>query len=161
MRPQLVLFVSLVLSLALGMMIERARAESQQNDEARVTGIGGVFFKARDPRALAAWYKQHLGIALDPAGSGANAPAFAMFEWTEKGEPQKTGSTVLAIFPEKSTYFGPSFMINFRVANLDRTLAKLKAEGVAVDSKVEEESNGRFAWATDAEGNRIELWEPN
>lgn len=160
MKTQLAVYVAMALSFAVGMAVERVRAAAQKQ-EPRVTGIGGVFFKARDPRALAAWYKQHLGIALEPAGSGADAPAFGSFEWLEKGEPHKEGMTTFAIFPEKSTYFAPSsFMINFRVANLDRIRAELKEAGVQVDDKVNDESYGRFGWATDPEGNRIELWEP-
>jgi predicted enzyme related to lactoylglutathione lyase len=161
MKTQLVVYLALAVSFAVGMAVEHARAAAQENT--RVTGIGGVFFKARDPRALAAWYKQHLGIALEPAGKGADAPAFAMFEWVEKGEPQKAGMTTFAIFPDKTTYFDPSkapFMINFRVANLDRIRAELKEAGAQVDDKVNDESYGRFGWATDPEGNRFELWEP-
>jgi len=160
MKTQLVVYMALAISFAAGMAVERARAAAQ-GEGPRVTGIGGIFFKARDPRALAAWYKQHLGIALDPAGSGENAPAYAMFEWIEKGDTKKEGMTTLAIFPAKSTYFGPgTFMINFRVANLDRVRAELKQAGATVDDKVNEESYGRFGWASDPEGNRIELWEP-
>ena len=162
MKSRLSMCLALAISFALGMTVERTRGEAQKQD-ARVTGIGGVFFKARNPQALAAWYGEHLHIALDAAGSGRNAPAFHAFEWAEKIEPQKAGATVFAIFPEKSTYFDPSkapFMINFRVANLDRLRAELKKEGVVVDDKVSDESNGRFGWATDAEGNRLELWEP-
>jgi predicted enzyme related to lactoylglutathione lyase len=163
MRSRIWLCLALALSFALGTGFERARAALQHDDEVRVTGIGGVFFKARDPEVLAAWYKQHLGIALESAGGRPSAPSFHSFQWVEKDDARKPGATVLAIFPQKSTYFGPSsalFMIDFRVTNLDRTLAKLKAEGVAVESKIDEESNGRFGWATDAEGNRFELWEP-
>ena len=163
MPSRIRLCLALVLSFALGTGFERARAALQHDDEWRVTGIGGVFFKARDPEALAAWYNEHLGIALESAGGGPSAPSFHAFEWVEKGEARKPGATVFGIFPQKSTYFGPSsahLMINFRVTNLDRTLAKLKADGVAVESNIDEESNGRFGWAMDAEGNRFELWEP-
>ena len=122
----------------------------------RVTGLGGLFFRSRNPDALYGWYEKHLGIQGRP-GEGAS------FDWREVDDPQKMGTTAWAIFPEDTTYFGPSrpaFMMNFRVEDLNRLLELLRAEGVAVDPKVEECEFGRFAWITDPEGNRIELWEP-
>jgi predicted enzyme related to lactoylglutathione lyase len=114
----------------------------------RVTGIGGVFFKARDPAALGAWYRDHLGIDVQPWGGAA-------FE----GE----GTTAWSVFPADTKYFEPStapFMINYRVADLDAMLAQLRTAGVAVDEKVDESEFGRFGWAMDPEGIRIELWQP-
>ena len=126
------------------------------DERSRVTGIGGVFFKAHDQQGLAAWYRQHLGIPIED-------PGYAVFSWREEEQPERSGSTVWSIFPEDTTYFAPStspFMINFRVANLDAMLAALRAEGVEVDDRIEEYEHGRFAWIMDPEGNRIELWEP-
>ena len=127
----------------------------------RVTGIGGIFFKARDPRQMMAWYSRHLGIGTDP---GADADAtYTEFTWREEEPPQRPGSTVWTLFPQDTHYFDPSaspFMINYRVADLDALLAQLCAEGVTVDERVEEYEYGRFGWITDPEGNRIELWEP-
>jgi uncharacterized glyoxalase superfamily protein PhnB len=163
MRLHLWIYFAIAGSFALGMMVESVRASMGDKDETRVTGIGGVFFKAHDPRALAAWYRQHLGIAIEPAGNSPTAPAFHSFEWREKADAEKTGSTVFAIFSDKDKYFDPShapFMINFRVVNLDRIRAELKQEGVTVDDKIQDESYGRFGWVMDPEGNRIELWEP-
>jgi catechol 2,3-dioxygenase-like lactoylglutathione lyase family enzyme len=123
----------------------------------RVTGIGGIFFKARDPKALAIWYREKLGVPL------TDAATFSLFGWREREDPDRTGTTVWSLFRADSTYFAPSqaaFMINYRVRNLDRMLAQLRASGVRVDSKLVEEFNGRFAWVMDPEGNRIELWEP-
>jgi len=163
MRPYLWIYLVIVGSFALGMMVEAVRASMSDTAEARVTGIGGVFFKAREPQKLAGWYREHLGIQLEPAGSGPTAPSFCAFEWREKGDPQKAGETVFAIFSDKSKYFDPSqasYMINFRVANLDRILAQLKKEGATVEEKTSDESTGRFGWAIDPEGNRFELWEP-
>jgi predicted enzyme related to lactoylglutathione lyase len=118
----------------------------------RVTGIGGVFFKARDPNAMAAWYEAHLGIQ--------SKEGCADFAWREKDHPDQLGRTVWAIFPTDTTHFASSpLMINYRVANLDRMLAQLRNDGVKVE-KVEDYDYGRFAWITDPEGNRIELWEP-
>ena len=121
----------------------------------RVTGLGGVFFKAKDPNKLAVWYREHLGI---PVGNGS-----ANFAWRTMPDPKRRGLTVWAIFPKRSDYFGPaanSFMLNYRVKDLDRLLKQLRKEGVAVDDKVEATDYGKFGWATDPEGNRIEFWEP-
>lgn len=123
---------------------------------AKVTGIGGVFFKAQDAERMRAWYREHLGIDATPEGG-------AVFEWREASDPNKRGMTVWAVFPSDTRYFNPSrapFMVNYRVANLKETLAELRAKGVPVDERVEESEFGRFGWITDPEGNRIELWEP-
>ena len=112
----------------------------------KVTGIGGVFFKADDAEALRRWYMDNLGIDVDPVWGGA------MF-----------GDTVWSIFKGTTNYFEPSkqpFMVNYRVADLDAMLAQLRAAGAAVDEKVEETEFGRFGWVMDPEGNRIELWQP-
>jgi len=123
----------------------------------RVTGLGGLFFKANDPKAMYEWYEKHLGVQSERGGSGA------MFHWRDAADPDKTGVTVWAIFPRDTQYFAPSsapFMMNFRVENLDALLQVLKEEGVAIDPKVEEYDYGKFAWITDPEGNRVEMWEP-
>lgn len=119
----------------------------------RALGIGGVFFRARDPQALVDWYAAQLGIeTMGPAGDGG--------VWQ-----QQAGPTVFAPFPADTDYFGrpeQQSMLNFRVADLDAMLAQLRQAGVAVDDKVELiEGIGRFGWATDPEGNRFELWEPS
>ena len=117
----------------------------------RVTGIGGVFFRARDPVALARWYTRHLGVE-------------AFSEESDRTWWQAEGPTVWAPFPDDTEYFGrreQAWMVNFRVADLDAMLAQLRAAGVATDHEVQAlEGIGRFGWATDPEGNRIELWEP-
>jgi predicted enzyme related to lactoylglutathione lyase len=117
---------------------------------AKAIGVGGVFLKARDPKALAAWYAQHLGI---PGEAGNLA-----FDG-----PESMGMTVFAHFPETSKYFGDGpqqSMINFRVDNLDELLGQLAAAGVNIDPKREDHEYGRFAWIVDPEGNRVELWQP-
>lgn len=122
----------------------------------RVTGIGGIFFKARDPQALSAWYEKHLGMK-------SRFPAPVQFDWRDVKNPAQKGYTVWAPFPADTRYFGPgeaSFMVNFRVGNLDTMLEALRREGVTVDPKREDSAYGRFAWVLDPEGNRIELWEP-
>ena len=123
----------------------------------RVTGIGGIFFKAKDPKALAAWYRDSLGVVLQSGGE------YSIFEWRERRDQTRLGHTVWSVFPAGTTYFGPggaSFMINYRVADLDKMLAQLKAMGVKIDPKIEDSFNGRFAAAFDPEGNKIQLWEP-
>jgi predicted enzyme related to lactoylglutathione lyase len=118
----------------------------------RVLGIGGVFFKARDPRGLAEWYREHLGVSVADWGG-------AVF----KNSEDVVGSTVWSPFAADTAYFEPStqpFMLNFRVADLDAMLAQLRAGGVDVDARVEQSEFGRFGWAMDPEGNRIELWQP-
>ena len=112
----------------------------------RVTGVGGVFFRARDPQALLAWYEEHLGIPLKEG--------YVVFP--------ESRNTVWAPFAEDTDYW-PSAkqgMVNFTVRNLDAMLAQLRGAGVPVDEKVEDHEYGRFGWATDPEGNRFELWEP-
>jgi len=119
----------------------------------RVTGIGGIFFKARDPEQLREWYRRHLGIESENWGGFA-------FQWAD--DPQTDGGmTVWTVFPDSTKYFGPGdqpFMINFRVADLDALVAQLRTEGV--EAKSEASEFGKFGWITDPEGNRVELWEP-
>ena len=122
----------------------------------RVTGIGGIFFKANDPEQLTAWYQTHLGFMPESAN-------VVTFQWRADDQPMQAGSTVWSPFPSGTTYFGPNakpFMINYRVANLDRMLAQLRDAGVSVDAEIAELPFGRFGWCFDPEGNRIELWEP-
>ena len=118
---------------------------------AKALGIGGVFLKAHDPKALSAWYAAHLGVPRMEDGSLA-------FDG-----PESAGMTVFAHFLNNTSYFGDGsqqFMVNFRVDDLDALLAQLAGAGVRVDPRREEYSYGRFAWIWDPEGNRIELWQP-
>ncbi len=120
----------------------------------RVTGIGGIFFKAKDPESLRDWYRQHLGIKLEAWGGSV------MF--TNIGE-NNPGYQIWSVFPSEDEYFSPGkadFMINYRVDDLKALLAVLKEEGCEVDERIEESEQGLFGWVTDPEGNRIELWEP-
>ena len=122
---------------------------------AHVTGIGGIFFKAKDPKALVRWYRRHLGLDIEDS--------VALFAWRGGRDGRVKGHTVWSIFPADTRYFGEdgaSFMISYRVKELDRVLTALRADGVDKAGKVEESEYGRFAWITDPEGNRIELWEP-
>ena len=122
---------------------------------AKVTGIGGVFLRSADPKALTAWYAEHLGIAINPWGGGS-------FMWSE--DPgTATGRTEWSVFAQDTTYFGEGqqpVMINYRVDDLDALLEKLAAAGVWIDPKRQDDSYGRFAWIRDLDGNRLELWQP-
>jgi predicted enzyme related to lactoylglutathione lyase len=119
---------------------------------AKVIGVGGIFFKARDPQALSAWYAQHLGLKIEAFGG-------AMFA----DDSAKPGHLIWSPFKEDTKYFAPStqpFMVNFRVDDLDALLAALRAADVQVDARVDESEYGRFGWIMDPEGNRVELWQP-
>lgn len=121
----------------------------------RVTGIGGIFFKSKDPKALSEWYRVHLGIQIEGWGGAA-------FRWTSPDNPAGAGTTVWSPFKADTNYFAPShatFMVNYRVADLHALLAALRAEGCAVDDKVEESEYGKFGWVIDPEGNKVELWQ--
>lgn len=117
----------------------------------RVTGIGGFFFRAKDPKKLAQWYQDHLGVTKTPESYDGEA-------WQ-----QQAGTTVFAPFKWDTTYFGKPeqmYMVNFRVRDLDKMAAQLRAAGAKVDIDPETYPNGRFAQTADPEGNPIQLWEP-
>lgn len=120
----------------------------------RVTGIGGIFIKAKDPVKLRFWYKNHLGIDIQAWGGTA-------FRWADDSGHPVAGTTAWSIGDGKN--FAPStasFMVNYRVADLNGLLAELRAEGCDVLDKTEESEYGKFGWVMDAEGNKIELWQP-
>jgi len=119
----------------------------------RVTGLGGVFFKTKEPNVIKEWYGKHLGLPVDDYG--------CTFWWKDKEGNEC--STQWSPFKEDTTYFKPSekqFMMNFRVENLHELLKVLKSEGVTIIGEVEEYEYGKFGWILDPEGNKIELWEP-
>lgn len=124
---------------------------------AKVTGIGGVFFKAKDPKALAAWYAEHLGVNLEEWGG-------AIFDWADDQAAQSAkGVTVWHLADADGDWFAPStsaVMINYRVDDLDGLLAQLTAADIPTIKGPDDEFNGRFAWVMDPEGNKVELWEP-
>jgi predicted enzyme related to lactoylglutathione lyase len=120
----------------------------------RVTGIGGVFFKSKDPGNLSAWYEKHLGLK--------SQDNVIFFRWRD-AISDAPGTTLLSFFPQDTKYFEPgqsALMMNYRVENLDELLEVLKAEGVQVEVQREDSEYGRFAWIIDPEGNKIELWQP-
>jgi predicted enzyme related to lactoylglutathione lyase len=122
----------------------------------RVTGIGGIFFKAKDAPALQAWYKRHLGIDVQPWGGTA-------FQWTDDDGKPAPGMTVWSIATEQSNQFAPStapFMVNYRVDDLGALIDALREEGCNVLEKVDDSEYGKFGWVIDPEGNKVELWQP-
>lgn len=136
--------------------IMQRHARTPPDQRGRVAGIGGVFFKSKDPKLLTKWYDRHLGTAFGSRQSYG-------FLWRERNDADRIGRTELGIFGEKTKYFLPSekpFMLNFRVDDLESLLKKLRAEGVHVEDKVESYEYGKFGWILDPEGNKIELWEP-
>lgn len=120
----------------------------------RVTGIGGIFFKSSNPKALSAWYRDHLGLDVTDWGGAA-------FPWG--GPESQPGMTLWSPFAQDTSYMSPgtaSFMVNFRVADLHSLLAALREEGCNVVDKTEASEQGKFGWVIDPEGNKVELWEP-
>ncbi len=121
----------------------------------KVTGIGGIFFKCKDPKAMNDWYKNHLGFNTNDYG--------ASFEWREEADPTKKATTQWSAFAETTQYFAPStkeFMINYRVDNLVALIEQLKEKGVTIVDEMETYDYGKFVHIIDPEGNKIELWEP-
>lgn len=122
----------------------------------RVTGIGGIFFKCKDPSKMKEWYKTHLGLNTNQYGT--------VFEWRQADDSSKKGFSQWSPFSEKTKYFEPStreFMINYRVENLEKLVEELKKEGVTITDTIETFDYGKFVHIMDIEGNKIELWEPN
>ncbi|MBK6840031.1 MAG: VOC family protein [Bacteroidetes bacterium] len=122
----------------------------------KVTGIGGIFFKCKDPVKMREWYQAHLGLNTNQYG--------AVFEWWQGADSSKKGFSQWSPFKETTKYFEPStkeFMINYRVDNLVALVDQLKKEGVTVTDTIETYDYGKFAHIMDMEGNKIELWEPN
>jgi catechol 2,3-dioxygenase-like lactoylglutathione lyase family enzyme len=142
----------IVLGLLGAFTMASSQASLSAEPAGRITGIGGIFFKAKDPKALAAWYRDVLGMPLESWGG-------AMLRYDAPNHPPVTTWNA---FPASTTYFAPSsseFMINYAVDDMGSFLSRLKEKGVAV-LKTEDDPNGRFAWILDPEGHKIELWEP-
>jgi glyoxylase I family protein len=133
----------------LGVVGAAVRAEGA--DMEKVTGIGGLFFRAKDPKVLARWYSDHLGVDLVPSN------------YDDSPWRQEAGPCAFQPFPERTTYFGDDtkrWMVNFRVRNIDRMAEQLRSAGITVEIDPKLYPNGRFARLSDPEGNPVELWEP-
>jgi len=136
-----------------GLAISNSNQAAADEPVGRVVGVGGVFFKAKDPKALAAWYHEVLGMPMEAWGGAA----------LRYDAPNHPPVLTWSAFSASTTYFAPStsaFMINYAVDNMDALLARLHAKNVAILKQDDKDPNGRFAWILDPEGNKIELWEP-
>ena len=148
--------VRAIAALCVGVLAMTGAARSAPTPEpepGHITGIGGVFFKAKDPKALAAWYRDVLGLPLQPWGGAA-------LRYDAPGHPP---AAAWSAFAASSSYFSPStsdFMIDYAVDDLDALVARLKDKGVAILKRSDDDQSGRFAWILDPEGNKVELWEP-
>lgn len=158
MNKKSILILVLITSFCLGFAFKTVFVKhnnSNTTNMKKVTGIGGIFFKCKDPNKIREWYKTHLGLDTSPYG--------ANFEWRQDADPTKKGSTQWSPFAETTKYFEPSakdFMINYRVENLEALVEQLKNEGVTILDKIEASDYGKFVHIIDVEGNKVELWEP-
>lgn len=150
------IILALALSFGIGFAFNSIIAKTTKDIKMKkVTGIGGIFFKCKDPQQVMEWYKTHLGIDMSPYG--------AKFEWKQEDDSTKEGYTLWTPFAEKTKYFEPStkdFMINYRVENIEALVAELKNEGVTILDNIEDSDYGKFVHILDIEGNKVELWEP-
>ena len=158
MKKTIIVILALSVSFLLGVTMKTLTPANiiQMKNIKKVTGIGGIFFKCKDPDKMKEWYKTHLGLDTDQYGTN--------FEWREGADSTKYGFTLWSPFAETTKYFDPStkdFMINYRVKNLDLLVEDLKKEGVTILDKIEVYDYGKFVHIIDIEGNKIELWEPN
>lgn len=129
----------------------------------RVQGIGGIFIKGKNPKALEAWYSEHLGISPQSHSPWGEDDEAALLEWRDKDDPERKCYTVFSVFPEDTDYFEPSdapYMLNFRVDDLDALLAELRQANVTIHGDIRTYPYGRFIKISDPEGTTIELWEP-
>jgi len=147
------LILGCLLSLAFLLGYGFSRLTSTNNTGPRVTGIGGIFFKSKDPAALKTWYGKNLGISIEQSGSN--------FEWRQAADSTKKGFTLWVPFRETTKYFDKQFMINYRVEQLNQLLVNLKAAGIQPVDSLQKTPYGNFVHLMDPEGNKIELWEPN
>ena len=150
----LIAFSSKGLQQAQSQQAEQPKPAAQAAQRGRIIGIGGIFFKSANPGQTREWYSTHLGLI--PKGGQVTLP------WREHDDPQKEHVTAWTVFPATTKYFeaGQSFMVDYIVDDMDALLDRLKQEGVKIDPKRMDESFGHFAWIYDADGNKIELWQP-
>lgn len=156
MKQKIFLCIAFAAMFVAGFAFRLLMENNSEKGIARATGIGGIFFKSKDPKKLRDWYKKHLGLQTNAYG--------AVFEWRQGADTTKKGFSQWSPFNEKTKYFEPStkeFMINYRVQNLDALMEQFKKDSVTILDKVESYDYGKFVHIIDLEGNKIELWEPN
>ncbi len=156
MKTLSLLLITAIVCFVLGFSLRQNITKQEMDKMKRVTSIGGVFFKCKNPDKIKEWYSKHLGLNTDKYGTS--------FEWRQADDGIKKGFTAWSPFTENTKYFEPSekeFMINYRVENLEWLIEELKKEGVTVVDSIEVYEYGKFVHILDIEGNKIELWEPN
>ena len=156
MKNTILLALVIVSSFCFGFAFKTIITNNNAEKTKRVTGIGGIFFKCKDPKKMREWYSVHLGLNTNDYGS--------VFEWYQGADSTKKGFTQWSPFSEKTKYFEPStkdYMINYRVENLVENVEQLKKEGVTIVDSIQVVEYGKFVHIMDIEGNKIELWEPN
>lgn len=158
MKKQLLFISILIVTFGLGFAFNNVitKISDKKDVRGRVTGIGGIFFKCKNPKLVREWYSKHLGLNTNDYG--------AVFEWRQGVDTLKKGFLQWSPFNEKTKYFEPSlkeFMINYRVENLDNLINQLKSEGIVITDSIQTVEYGKFVHIMDLEGNKIELWEPN
>ena len=158
MKKTILIILVLATTFGLGFAFNNLIVDKSSNNAEmkRVTGIGGIFFKCKDPKQMREWYKTHLCLNTNQYG--------AVFEWRQGADTTKKGFTQWSPFKETTKYFEPStkdFMINYRVENMQGFVEQLKKEGVTISDTIQSADYGKFVHIMDIEGNKIELWEPN
>jgi predicted enzyme related to lactoylglutathione lyase len=157
MKKAILIIMGLTASFGLGFAFKTiTTANTEQSKIKKVTGIGGIFFKCKDPKKLKEWYKEHLGLNTGQYGT--------VFAWYQGADSTKKGFSQWSPFKETTKYFEPStkeFMINYRVENMEWLVGELKKGGVTITDTIESYDYGKFVHIMDLEGNKIELWEPN
>lgn len=158
MKKKIVIILAFVITFALGFTFKSITTKSSKCEQSirKVTGIGGIFFKCKDPKKMREWYKTNLGLNTNEYG--------AVFEWRQGADTTRKGFTQWSPFSEKTRYFEPStkdFMINYRVENIEELVGQLQKSGVLITDTIETFEYGKFVHIMDIEGNKIELWEPN
>jgi predicted enzyme related to lactoylglutathione lyase len=158
MKKKILITLTLVTTFALGFAFKSlvTKITGDGPSMRRVTGIGGIFFKCKDPKKMREWYQRHLGLNTNQYG--------AVFEWRQGADTTKKGFTQWSPFNEKTKYFEPStkdFLINYRVENLEALVEQFKKDSVTIVDKIETVEYGKFIHIMDIEGNKVELWEPN
>ena len=158
MRKRIPVTLALVITFGLGFAFSSfiSKIQNYQSSPKRATGIGGIFFKCKDPKQMREWYKIHLGLNTNQYG--------AVFEWRQGADTAKKGFTQWSPFKETTKYFEPStkdFMINYRVENLESLVDQLKKENVTITDSIQTVEYGKFVHIMDIENNKVELWEPN